>query len=109
MADLRELIDAHRAAVLADELNFDADGQCRDSDAAERSLTACNDSLRALIDAPCRTFADVMAKVEYFVSAKDRDHYDVMREVVDMVFPDGGDTIDGARRLLRSLTEETQP
>lgn len=103
MPTIVELIEAHRAAVVADEANFDDDGNCLNGDLAELTLGACNETLRALIEAPCRTPADVAAKIEYFATAKNRDFYDVMSEVIDMMFPEGGNIIDGARRLLKSL------
>lgn len=93
------LIEAHRAAVIADEEAFDGD----DAEAAERTLVVANEALRSLIDAPCGSAEDVQAKARYFAEARVRDNYDVATEMVDMIFQDGADTVDGVRRLLRSL------
>ncbi|MBT1155712.1 hypothetical protein J1C56_08920 [Aminobacter anthyllidis] len=63
-----ELIEAHRAAVTADEAMFDGDGECLDDAGAEATQRAEQKAFLALALAHCRTTSDVTAKVAYFVN-----------------------------------------
>lgn len=63
-----ELIEAHRAAVTADEAMFGGDGECLDDAGAEATQRAEQKAFLALALAHCRTTSDVTSKVAYFVN-----------------------------------------
>jgi hypothetical protein len=62
------LIEAHRAAIIADEANFDDDGNPLDAEAAERSLEVEQAAYCDLIRAQCASADDVQAKLLYLLT-----------------------------------------
>src|SRR5690554_3405342 len=100
MADLREMIEAHRVAVLADEAMFDADGNCLAADGQSwETQEAEQAAFIALVDAPCLSFQDVAVKVDYFVDGTIGDRSSLIDYLTEYDEGDGGLT----RRLLTSL------
>lgn len=61
------LIEAHRAAVIADEANFDDDGAPIDEAKAADSGTREADAFKLLVREQCTSAADVQVKLSYFL------------------------------------------
>lgn len=61
-------IAAHKAAVLADEANFDDDCQPISQEAADVSMAIEIAAFQEFVLAPCATEADVQAKVHYLLN-----------------------------------------
>ncbi|RWK79622.1 MAG: hypothetical protein EOR51_11970 [Mesorhizobium sp.] len=65
-APIAELIEAHRAAVIADEASFDGAGN--DLGNGPETFKVEARAFRALVLAPCRDADEAAAKVHYIVS-----------------------------------------
>lgn len=65
---IKTLIETHRSAVMADEANFDDDGNPIDAEAAEATLEAEQNAFRDLVQASCSNADDVQLKLDYFLN-----------------------------------------
>ena len=61
-------IEAHRAAVMADEANFDDDGTAVDEAKAKDSGNREAEAFKLLVREQCTSAADVQAKLDYFLN-----------------------------------------
>ncbi|GAA2885554.1 hypothetical protein GGQ99_005068 [Aminobacter niigataensis] len=103
MADLRELIEAHRSAVMADEANFDDDGNPVDAEAAELSLEAEQGAYRSLVLASCSNADEVQSKLDYFLNGSVGLRTSLLDCLIDETYCGGEDEPNLVLPFLRSL------
>ncbi|KSV72924.1 hypothetical protein N182_28770 [Sinorhizobium sp. GL2] len=65
---ISDLITAHRSTVLADEANFDDEGNPLDPAAVEASEKAEREAFTRLVREKCRAHTEVQEKVDYLVN-----------------------------------------
>lgn len=73
MVTLAHLIEWHRRTILADDANFDADGNCIDNDAAAVTFKAEQAALRAVMGYQCRTRRETLRKLRHLVADRIND------------------------------------
>jgi len=93
---LTDLIEAHRAAVMADEANFTDDCVPIDEAASQASGNAELEAYIALVDAKCVSAEDVQAKLGYFLNGS----VGVRSTLLECLFDYGDDLHE---RFLKSL------
>ncbi|ESZ37548.1 hypothetical protein X733_03325 [Mesorhizobium sp. L2C067A000] len=92
-------IITHKAAVMADEAMFDADGNCLDAVAVLDTEADEAKAFKSMVDAPCSSPADVAAKVEYMLNGAIGNRSSLIDYLAEYSDGDG----DLTRRLLRSF------
>ncbi|CAN7524842.1 hypothetical protein LJR030_005378 [Rhizobium sp. LjRoot30] len=63
-----QAIAAHRQAIQVDEASYDDDGSPLSKDLAARTGAAESSAFQALAVEPCRSHADIQAKVHYLLT-----------------------------------------
>lgn len=100
MAIVPELIEAHRAAVVADEAMFTEDGTCLAEDGSSWVTQAAEEkAFIGLVDCPCRSAGEVALKVDYFVNGTIGDRTSLIGYLTEYDYGEDGLTA----RLLKSM------
>lgn len=92
-------IIVHKAAVLADEAMFDADGNCLDAVAVLDTEAAEALAFKVMVEAPCSSPADIAAKVDYMLNGT----VGIRSSLIDYLTEYSGGDSDLTRRLLQSF------
>lgn len=100
MSTIAELIEAHRAAVAADETSFDDDGKPIDEELAAATEAAEKEALIDFAEAPCRTDADIREKLKYLATGTVGDRSSLLTYL---------DYYGLSERFIRSLLIEARP